>query len=365
VSVAKKARVTLRDVAERAEVSQTTASFVLSGRHDMRISQETTERVWQAARSLDYRRRLVPRTVLPDAAPAIALISDVVATEPFAGEMIRGCIAAATDRGHVVFIVDSEGVDDLQTSAVHALQSRGVDRFLHATMATTLRRVPDVLRRPGLVLLNNEDKTIGAPAVVPDDSLGGRTAARALLTAGHGAGIWVAGQAPSTPGRRRLAGVRAALREADVPLGGHVRCTWWPEEARSAFDTLFRTGWYERERPTAVVAMNDRIAMGIYQAAAAHGLRVPDDLSVVSFDNSDVARWLTPGLTSIAMPYFDLGHRAVELLLDDDAQPRVHRLPMAMNERDSIAPPPRATQARTAGPGRAAKRSSPTAATPR
>src|SRR4051812_14452753 len=106
----RRARVTLRDVAERAGVSTTTASFVLSGRRDMRISAATEERVIQAARMLDYRRRLVPKTTLPAGAPAIGLISDVVGTESFAGEMLRGCIAAATDRGHVVFVADTEGV---------------------------------------------------------------------------------------------------------------------------------------------------------------------------------------------------------------------------------------------------------------
>src|SRR5262245_8904820 len=97
-------RVTLRDVAESAGVSVTTASFVLSGRHDMRISAATEERVLQAARMLDYRKRLVPGTAVPTGAPAIGLVSDVVATEAFGGEMIRGCISAATERGHVVLM---------------------------------------------------------------------------------------------------------------------------------------------------------------------------------------------------------------------------------------------------------------------
>ena len=121
----KRGRVTLRDVAERAGVSVTTASFVLSGRHEMRISAATEERVLQAARMLDYRRRLVHRAALPSGAPAIGLISDVVATESFGGEMMRGCIAAATERGHVVLIADSEGVDELEESAVRALLAPG------------------------------------------------------------------------------------------------------------------------------------------------------------------------------------------------------------------------------------------------
>lgn len=332
---------TLRDVAERAGVSITTASFVLSGRHDMRISAGTEERVLQAARMLDYRRRLVPGSAMPAGAPAVGLISDVVATEAFGGEMIRGCISAATERGHVVFMCDSEGVDELEDSAIRALRARGVDRFIYATLGTVEYRVPDALAGLRLVQMNNVDPAGGVPAVLPDDHRAGREAAEALVEAGHGAGIWVVGkvQAGAYAAGKRLAGIRAGLRAHGLRLAGHVRCGWWPGEARAALAALLAEGWRERERPTAVIAMNDRAAMGVYQACAAAGLRVPDDLSVISFDNSDVARWLDPGLSSMALPYFDIGRRAVELLLGDEAEPRAHRLLMRLRARDSIAAP--------------------------
>jgi LacI family transcriptional regulator len=90
----------------------------------------------------------------------------------------------------------------------------------------------------------------------------------------------------------------------------------------------------------AAAAEHGHIAMGIYQAAAAHGLKIPDDLSVISFDNSDLARWLDPGLSSIALPHFDLGRRAVEILLDGRKASGTHTVPMPLNARRSIAPPP-------------------------
>jgi LacI family transcriptional regulator len=332
--------VTLRDVAARAGVSTTTASFVLSGRHDMRISAATEERVFQAARMLDYRRRLVPRSALPLGAPAIGLISDVVATESFAGEMLRGGIAAAAERGHVVLMADSEGVDDLEASAIRALLSRGVDRFVYATMGTIVYSVPEALRGRRLVLLNNVDPARSTPAVIPDDVGAGRAAATALLENGHTAGIWVVGAVlpHAVAARRRLAGIEAALRTAGRRLAGHVRCGWWPDETRTALAGLFDTDWWDGpRRPTAVIAMNDRAAMGVYQAVAAAGLRVPDDLSVISFDNSDLSRWLHPALSSVDLPYFDLGRRAVELLLADETPARIHKLPMVLRRRDSVA----------------------------
>ncbi|SEF89939.1 LacI family transcriptional regulator [Nonomuraea solani] len=339
MSAGQRTRVTLRDVAERAGVSTTTASFVLSGRRDMRISPATEERVVQAARTLDYRRRLVPRTPLPPGAPAIGVISDVVATEHFAGEMLRGCVAAATDQGHVVLMADSEGVDALEVSAVGALLGQGVRKFVYATMATAVHTVPQVLRGQRLVTMNNVDPTLEVPAVIPDDARAGRDAARALAEAGHTTGIWLVGQVlPRAPAaRRRLTGVRAGLRAVGLRLAGHLQCGWWPDETRRALGGLFEAGWWERERPTAVIAMNDRAAMGVYQAAAAAGRRIPEDLSVISFDNSDLARWLHPALSSMDLPYFDLGRRAVELLLADEAEPRVRKLPMELRARASTA----------------------------
>lgn len=340
VAVGKRGRATLRDVAERAGVSATTASFVLSGRRDMRISAATEERVLQAARTLEYRRRLVPRTTLPAGAAAIGLVSDVVATESFAGDMLLGSIAAATDLGHVVLMTDSGGVDDLEISAVHALLARGIDKFVYATMATSTRSVPQALRDRRLVLVNTVDPSLAAPAVVPDDFEAGRTAATTLVEAGHSTGIWLVGTVPtrSVPARQRLAGVKAGLRAAGLRLAGKVPCGWWPDESRGALAGLITDGWWQRG-PTAVIALNDRLAMGVYQAVTASGRRVPEDLSVISFDNSDIGRWLEPGLSSLDLPYFDLGRRAVELLLADGAAPTVHRLRMRLRARASVAPP--------------------------
>ncbi|MEV0381333.1 LacI family DNA-binding transcriptional regulator [Nonomuraea sp. NPDC050643] len=335
----KRTRVTLRDVAEWAGVSTTTASFVLSGRRDMRISAETEERVFQAARTLDYRRRLVPRTPLPPGAPAIGVISDVVAGGHFAGEMLRGCVAAAADHGHVVLMADSEDMDALESSAVRALLGQGVHKFVYATMATVVHTVPQVLRGQRLVTVNNVDPTLGVPAIIPDDTRAGEDAARALAEAGHTTGIWLVGQVlpRAVAAGRRLTGVKAGLRAAGLRLAGHVRCGWWPDETRRALSGLFSAGWWERDRPTAVIAMNDRAAMGVYQAAAEAGHHVPGDLSVISFDNSDLARWLHPALSSMDLPYFDLGRRAVELLLTERAEPRVHKLPMELRARASVA----------------------------
>jgi LacI family transcriptional regulator len=106
-----------------------------------------------------------------------------------------------------------------------------------------------------------------------------------------------------------------------------------------------------------VIAMNDRVAMGVYQAAQQLGLSIPGDLSVVSFDDSDLARWLDPGLSSLAIPHYEMGRRAVEILLDDAADNRIELLPMPFRARDSVAKPAPSRHRRTHGTTAAAGRS--------
>ncbi|MGW3345904.1 LacI family DNA-binding transcriptional regulator [Nonomuraea rubra] len=336
MSPGKRARVTLRDVAEQALVSPTTASFVLSGRRDMRISPATEERVLQAARALGYRRP----------APAIGVVSDAtghtageslrdrvggeILQDCAAGEILRGCVAAAGDHGHAV--LTAHGVDGPQ-----ALAARGVRGFVHVSTATAAYAVPLPLRGRRLVTVGASGPSMPIPAVLTDDAQAGRAVAAALTAAGHTAGIWLAGQALPGSGARRLSGIRTELRSAGSRLAGHVQCGWTPDETRTALTHLFGTG----ARPTALIAMNDRVAMGAYQAAGAAGLSIPHDVSVISFGDSDLARWLHPGLSSVDLAYVGAGRLAVELLLAGRVRAGVHRLPAELRTRQSVGPPSR------------------------
>ena len=343
------AKVTLSDVASRAGVSVTTASFVLSGRRDMRISEATQERVHQAARELSYVPRHPAGSSLPVRAPSIGLISDTVGTEPFAGEQIRGCVTAATERGHALLMTETEGLRGLEVSESRELVDWGVDRFLYASMAMRLTTLPPNLRGKPTVMLNCIDRRRTVPSVAPDDLAAGARAASELLEAGHGDRILLVGEVPTSvyPGRQRLEGIQLTLEEAGCTLLGHLACKWWPTDARTAM--LRRLGHPTAVRPTAVIAMNDRVAMGVYQAAQQLGLSIPGDLSVVSFDDSDLARWLDPGLSSLAIPHYEMGRRAVEILLDHSPGTRIELLPMPFRARESVAPPAAARRGRRRG----------------
>ncbi|MBZ4020077.1 hypothetical protein CCS38_30945 [Streptomyces purpurogeneiscleroticus] len=209
-------------------------------------------------------------------------------------------------------------------------------------MYTREVRPPANLRGRPVVLLNCLGDGFEAPAVIPDEVNASRTAAQALLDAGHREGIYVIGGhhlTPATPtgafaSHERMAGIEAALRAAGTSPAGVLECAWEPEHGFDQVRTLLAAG----HRPKGLICCNDRVAMGAYQALHEAGLAVPQDVSLVSFDNSDLAYWLRPQLTSVALPHYELGSKAVELLITNDLEPSVHRVPMPLHRRSFIAP---------------------------
>ncbi|MDK1475236.1 LacI family DNA-binding transcriptional regulator [Streptomyces sp. 549] len=337
-------RVTMADVARSAGVSPTTASFVLSGRTDMRISENARLKVQQAAGRLGYRPNVTARSLRTKSTQTIGLVSDSLTTTPFAGEVIRGALEAARDVEHLLFITETGGDRAAESGLVNALLDRQVDAVIYAAMYTREVTPPAELNGQRVVLLNCLAPGLDAPSVIPDEYEAGRTAGRALLAAGHRLGIWAIGghQAlPATPdgvfaGNERMAGLRQVLDEAGTAVAGVVECDWDPEDGYREVSALLASG----EAPRALICSTDRIAFGAYQALHDAGRSVPGDVSVVSFDDQDIASWQRPALSTIALPHYELGRRAVELLMDSaPLAPRTHRVPMPLRERASIGPP--------------------------
>jgi LacI family transcriptional regulator len=254
-----------------------------------------------------------------------------------------GTHATALIHDHLLFIGETEGDATVERRLVQDMLDRGVDGFLYASMYTRETRVSSALRGHPLVLLNCLGKDRRVTSVIPDEREAGRTAARTLVEAGHREGIYIVGETPPRvyASRERRTGVEDVLNEEGLPLAGTVDCLWWPEPAYAAVRAFLAGG----SRPSALICLNDRIAFGAYQALAETGLAVPEDVSVVSFDDSDLASWLRPQLTSVAIPHFELGRRAVELLLANPRAGGAHLVPMPLRQRASVDAP-RATGSR-------------------
>ncbi len=346
-------RVTMTDVARRAGVSRTTASLVLSGRgREMRISRDVERRVLEAADALRYRPDIVSVALRTGTTRTIGFVSDTVATSRLAGDMIKGALEAARERGVMLFIGETEGEPDLEEGLLQAMHDRRVDGVIFASMFTRTLVVPSVLSGGPAVLLNAlpAQASPPLPSVIPDEIGAGREAARVLLGAGHRDGIHLIGAGPgvrdvppgAVAGAERLAGIREIFARESVKIASGRMCPdWQPEYGYEATRDLLSC-----DRPRALICLNDRLALGAYQALDAAGLTVPDDVSVISFDDHPIATWIRPKLTTVALPHHELGRTAVDALFSEidrhrqglPPENRQIRVPMPTRLRESVAP---------------------------
>ena len=351
VSTSRPRRVTLADVARKAGVSQTTASFVLSGRgEEMRISAQVEERVRRAVESTGYRPNVISRSLRTGSTQTIGFVSDTIATTPYAGHFIWGALDAARENDRLLLIAETESDLDLERRLLETMRDRRVEGLILASMYTRYAPAPVALLDGPSVLLNIlPTKPCGVPCVIPDEAEAGRTVARRILDAGHREGIYVVGvgispaRVPkeSVAASERLRGMLEVLEAAGVELaGGEYLPDWQPSGGYQATNRILR----HRRRPEALICFNDRISVGAFQALQDAGHAIGTDVSIVSFDDEPVASWLRPGLTSVALPHYELGRLAVEVLLGHAPHEQlIHRVAMPLRERESVrasAPPP-------------------------
>ncbi|WP_199423330.1 LacI family DNA-binding transcriptional regulator [Actinotalea solisilvae] len=338
-------RVGLKDVAEAAGVSITTVSHVLNETPHVRVSPQTRQRVQDVAARLNYRPNRMARGLRTRSSGMIGLLTEEIATTPHAGRIILGAQEAASRHNLTLAIINSALMADAdeRREDVNALLDRHVDGIIYATVYHDVVSPPAELRSVPAVLIGARDRAGQVPSVVPDEQQGAHDAVLALAAAGHRR-IAFAGNSddvPATRGRRvgYLTGMAAAGLTVDPdliadaesePLGGH----------ESASRLLAAA-----EPPTAIFCYNDRMAMGVYRALNDRGLRIPEDLSVIGFDDQQpIASGLFPGLTTVALPHYEMGAWAVESLAaqlagtptDGGSQPL--RLPCPLVTRSSVAP---------------------------
>ena len=313
--------------------------MILTGRPDTRLSAEAHAKVMAAAEQLDYRPNVAARTLRTERTQLIAFISDVVATTRFASGLIRGALQAAEQAAHVMLVLETGGEPARETEAIKAALDRQVDGIVFAAMRAREIFVPDV-RLGGPVVMLNATSSRFPTSILPDEERGGRDAVRLLAEAGIRSGIGLLGQSDaaeiglfrSAPISRRVAGIRAEMKRRRLSFVAEESCwNWEPDEGYRLARRMLR-----REKSIrALLCMNDRLAFGAYQAMAELGLRVPDDIALVSFDNDELASYLRPGLTTIALPHDDMGRLAVELVLSGRAKGE-HLVPMPIVVRGSI-----------------------------
>jgi len=330
-------RPTLADVARASGMSKAAVSMILNDKPGTRLSAETAERVRAAAAELDYRPNPAALSLRHGKTHTIGFISDNVTLTRYASGMIRGVLDAAKQRDHTVLITEIAGDPDELAEAVTLMLDRRVDGILVGLLAARQIDLPRVRYNVPVVVVNGASSR-DHPNVLPDELEAGRGIARLLVDAGH-TRIGVIGDIPHVIGNprasvtieRRFEGIDGVLDAAGiVPVRATVD-DWHP---RIGFENAVRM---LREHPdlTAFIALNDNVAFGVYQAAAELGLRIPDDISVVSFDDEEVAAYQRPGLTTARLPYEEMARRGVDMLIGD-YEPSHSILPMPLMIRESV-----------------------------
>jgi LacI family transcriptional regulator len=344
-------RVTLADVAAASGVSVTTASLVLTGRaRELRISADAERRVRSTAHELGYRRSAGTAPPRAGRSQTIGFVSDTVASSGWAGDMVKGAVDAAYRLGFMLFVAESGGDPVVERALADAMRERRADGVVFASMHTRTVVVPDSSYDSPAVLLNATSTTrTAAPAVLPDEVQAGRSAARVLVEAGHDREIHLIGAGPGPcdlpphgiAAAERLLGLREVLTAEGIEVASAQWCPKWTQEhGYHATAALLR-----EHRPKALVCLNDHLASGAYQALDEAGLSVPHDVSVIGFEDHPVASWLRPRLTTVALPHYELGVRAVKVLVDLVVRPRgaraplTHRVPMPVRQGGSVAAP--------------------------
>jgi LacI family transcriptional regulator len=312
----------LKDVANAAGVHTATASRALNERTRGMVSPDTVERVRQAAESLGYRVNRVARGLKTRRSFTIGmLVPDI--TNPFFPPMVRGAEDGSADAGYTLVLADTDNDEVKDRRHQSLMLERQVDGLL---LATARRRDPlvDELVESGVpfVLVNRTIDRGGVAAVIPDDQAGMALAVEHLYELGHRTIGHVAGPSRTSTGSRRAAGFEAAVRSLGLEPGPIVEVESFTEEGGRTAGIAVLSG---HERPSAIVAANDLIALGVLDAADRLGLRCPEDFSLVGFNDMPFVDRLQPPLTTVRVDEYELGLRASRMLLSLIDDPTARR----------------------------------------
>jgi len=314
-------KATALDVAKLAGVSRSAVSLVLNGRGDGNVAKESQARIREAAATLKYTPNAIAVSLRNRRSRIIGIVSDQVVTSPFDGNIIAGADAVARSQGFVTVVMDTESDERRDESAVATLLDRQVDGLMYITVGLRPLHVPlNMLRVPSVLANCFDDRPeAGVSAVIPDEVRGGREAAEHLLAHGHRDIAFLAGDDLTPAAPRRIQGHKEALEAAGLPVRpGRIMQVGWDIDTGFHGAMKLLDGVAAGERPTAIVCANDRLAIGVVLAANRLGLAVPQDVSVMGYDDEfRIASTMVPALTTMALPLREMGAAAMTGLLRD------------------------------------------------
>jgi alanine racemase len=337
----------IADVAREAGVSKTAVSFAFNSPD--RLAPETASRIREVAEALGYRPHPVARMLTQRQTLTVGVLTPqalaVIFSNPFFGAFSEGVALAAEEFGYGLHFISP-----LHGSLARAIGRATVDGVVAVGLSDDHPEVGQI-RLAGLpIVLVDSSAMPDHPSIEVDDEGGAKAAAEHLLGLGHREFLVIGVEPPRPATRldpegvvgRRLRGYRAALAAADLELPDD-RVLVGPASVEGGA-AAFNRAWDGGLRPTAVLAMSDAMAIGAMRAIREHHLRVPADVSVVGFDDIDLATHTDPPLTTVHQPIRRKGEEAVRLLLSiverrEPAKPEHRRLETRLIVRGSSARP--------------------------
>ena len=330
---------TMIDIAREASVSQTTVSFVLNNHpSSASIPLETRERILEAAKKLSYRPNLAAKTLRTNQTHTIGIIADEITTTPYAANIIKGAQDAAWANGKLLLIVNTGSDAAITETAVEMMLERQVDGIVYAAMYHHEVTVPKNMHEGLAVLVNCFCADRSLPSVVPDEIQGGRVATEVLLKKGHRRIGFINDVYPIPAATGRLEGYKRALQAYDIAFDEGLVCS--PDyQAKGGYLGVMELMRLP-EPPTAIFCFTDFVAMGAYDALRTQGVSIPGDVAVMGFDNYElIATQLSPPLSTMQLPHYEMGKWAIEFLLEHSGEslsPVQHIFECPYVERQSI-----------------------------
>lgn len=304
---------TLSDVAQLTGLSITTISRVLNNKSDQfRISKATQDIVHRAVEELDYRPNVAAQNLRNNSMQTIALLVPRI-DNPFFANIASSVIVEARKYAYPVMVIDTEESSAEEESAIATLLSRNVDGIIAAPSSDAPHLLNKVAQRVPVVLIDRYFENSEIPYVATDNYSGAFEATKMLIDHGHSNILCIQGAPLSVTSRNRVNGYRDALANAGLEHMISVR----------GAEYSIQNGYIETKmellsgRPlTAVFALSSTILLGAMRAIQEHGLRVPEDISIISFDDNVFLDYLNPAITRVCQPTDHIAVAAVKLLMD-------------------------------------------------
>jgi LacI family transcriptional regulator len=306
----KREKYTMKDVARLAGVSTSTVSAVVN--QNVPVSPERKERVLRAMAALHYQPDEIARSLKKGRTKAIGVVVPDI-TNAFYPEVVRGVEEAAFARGYAVFLCDSQEDASRENDHLLALFSRRVDGVLLACCNDSIAYETTLELHVPCVFMDRLPASKAEGTVSTDNVEAGSMAARHLLDLGHQRIAMIVGRLSLSPHRDRLEGFRKAMQEANLPIRDEylVQGDVQIESGVDAARQLLRL----EARPSAVIASNSKLLLGLLQVFDEEKVKVPQQISVVGFDDYAWNKYLSPSITTVAQPTFEMGRQAFGLLL--------------------------------------------------